>query len=408
MKTKKQLTFIILSFLIQFTAQLSAQNWVEVNPSLGGVTGLVKLDETLYTISNLGLFAYSTDDGDTWVINDIRDMATLPNAIFTSLTFFDANHGIIGVRDQQLGNQLLQTNDGGMNWEVLSANYDDNSCSTSFIPFDLYRINDSTAIMGLLQSGTYQITHDRGFNWSCDHPFPGPDWLQVKTFRSESEWLFNSIFGLYKTVDSGESWELLTDKNFAHYQEGDNGEIYGVTWRHEEPNGIPVLYRSEDEFQTYDSIALNQFQGENIDLFVYISDEELYVRKGGKNIYYSNDGGQSFQLIQVLSNEPLRADKIGEDWYLSGRGLWKLEKNPTSTQAPSDEKNNVFPNPTSHSVYIESSDFVSFELIDSNGRLIQSGPIENNQIDISTQVRGLYFLRLKSEDKYLSKKIIKY
>ncbi len=408
MKAKYHRTFITTILIIHFTSCLYAQIWTEVNPELGRVSDFTEFDGTLYSISNLGLFAYSTDNGTTWTTKNIYGSATLEGATFTSMTFFDSDHGIIGIRNYLTGNQLLQTFDGGENWEVIPAVYDAN-CSSGFIPIGLDLVSDSTVILDLHLSGTYYLTHNRGLNWSCNSPFTGSDVFQVTTVRSVSEWLSNGDDGLYKTEDAGENWTRITEKGFVHYQEINNGTILGLTRDYNEPTNTPVLYKSTNEFLTYDSIILNQFEDKYINLFLAVSEEELYMLLSGDEIYYSNDGGQSFEFTQVLSSEPFRSSQINGDWYLFGRGLWKLNQNVSNVvDAFCPEQIKIFPNPTTNTVYIADYVLDSYELFSIDGKLIQSGAIENFQINLRPQERGQYFLKLKKGDSFCVKKVIKW
>lgn len=403
MNKLKLLTTIYL-LLFNFSLDLYGQQWTEASESIGGVVDFVIMDETIYTISNLGLFAYSTDDCETWTIQDIRDASTLETSIFTSIVFFDENHGIIGIRDGFSGNQIIQTQDGGVTWEVTQTSY--GNCSDSFIPIDLAKLNDSTAILSLHLSGMYFITHDKGLNWTCNEPFYGPDWVQVKTFRSETEWIFNGSNGLYKTLNAGETWELLIDRNFAYYHEGKNNELYGLTWPNDEPNETTVLYKSVDDFLTYETIELQQFSGEYIDLFLYESDDNIYIRQGGKNIYQSIDGAQNFELIQTLSNEPFRTERVNDTWYISGRGLWKIGEGVVSTERIEDQSTlTVYPNPTSSIIYLDNLNNQSYTLLNSNGQIAQSGIIKDQKIEILNQSKGIYFLKVKKGDSFLIERI---
>ncbi len=390
-----------------FTSPLTAQQWVPVNPALGAVADLFELDGNLYTISNLGLFGYSQDDGASWEIEDIYDVVTLPNGITTCIAFFDPENGLIGIRDVQLGNQLLRTTDGPFNWEVSTPVYDEN-CSTGFIPINFFRVNDSILILDGLQTANYRITYDRGLSWECSNNFTGAGGIQVLEVRSDSEWLLNDSRGLHKTTDGGQSWTTIFGKELIHYQQLNEQTLYGLTPYFDEPGRVPVLYQTTDDFQTYDSIALNQFAGMFLELFVAVSENQYYVLANGTDIYYSTDGGVNFTFLQTLSNQPFKASHINGDWYLFGRGLWKLDENLTSVKPElAFNEVRVFPNPALNTLYIEDNSFTAFELISANGTFLHSGIIENSKIDLSRLVSGLYFLKLKRDDLFTIQKVIK-
>lgn len=395
---------LCLFFIFQYYSS-SSQHWNLVDPSLGQVSDIAHIDETLHTISNLGLYAYSEDGGETWIKQDLSEVATLPSAIFTTITFFDQDVGMISIRNQQLGNQLIETSDGGKTWEVAAPNYE-SECSEGFIPLELIPIDDSKAILSLLSSSSYQVTSDRGQNWTCENPFQGPSGLRVLKVLSDSTWISNGSAGLYRTTDAGDNWELIFDKQFAHYQITEEGTIYGLSWYYEESSRLPTFYISDDEFATYDSIPVIQFQDELVDYFVVIDNGKIYLRSSGKNISFSDDGGRSFTPIQTLSNQPERAQNINGRWYLYGRGLWELGAKYVSTQTTYSNAD-IYPNPTTQDIYIKSSVYQHYEVWTHDGSLIKTGKTSEEPIDISNCKEGFYLLKLYNTSSYEFQKIIK-
>lgn len=399
---------LLFSILIvsNCTLILNAQQWIEINPSLGAVSDIDVLGDKYYTISNLGDFGFSEDDFESWTVKNIYDVATIDNPIFTSITFFDENHGIVAIRNHSLGNQILETTDGGQSWAVLEVDYGIN-CGLNYIPFDLDKINDSMAILSPLSSNEYKITDDKGMTWAC-YPFDYPYPFQHRIIRSENEWIFNGPDGLFKTMDGGVTWNSIIDKDFTHYHQGYNNELYGITSPYDESDQIPVLYTSTDDFQTYNSIPLSQFEGDYIDMLVYESDENIFVFVNGEDVYHSSDGAQNFNYTQTLSRATLKMGLMNGKWLLFGRGLWELDLTASSTDQDSNNSSDlIYPNPTSSTIYIEDLDFNAFELFDMSGKLIKSGSIQNQQINVQFEDAAVYLLKLESDDKVLFKKVIK-
>ncbi|WP_312768482.1 T9SS type A sorting domain-containing protein [Epilithonimonas sp.] len=57
----------------------------------------------------------------------------------------------------------------------------------------------------------------------------------------------------------------------------------------------------------------------------------------------------------------------------------------------------MFPNPVQDFVNIESDkNFISYEIIDENGKSILSKDFKGSKIDISNLKTGVYFIKLKS------------
>jgi photosystem II stability/assembly factor-like uncharacterized protein len=398
--------FFSIIILCNCTSILNAQQWIEINPSLGAVSDIDVLGDKYYTISNLGDFGFSEDNFESWTVKNIYDVATIFNPIFTSIAFFDENHGIVAIRNLSLENQILETTDGGQSWAVLEVDYDVN-CGLNYIPIDLDKINDSMAILSPLNSNEYKITSDKGMAWAC-YPFDHPSSIQNRIIRSENEWIFNGSAGLFKTINAGLTWNSIIEKDFAHFHQGYNNELYGITWYYNESDQVPVLYVSTDDFQTYNSIPLSQFEGEYIDMFVYESDENIFVIVNGEDVYHSSDGAQNFNYIQTLSRNTLKMDLMNGKWLLFGRGLWELDLTASSTELNSINSSDlIYPNPTSSIINITDLDFNAFELFDLSGKLIKSGSIQNQQINVQFEDAAVYLLKLESDDKVLFKKVIK-
>ena len=84
----------------------------------------------------------------------------------------------------------------------------------------------------------------------------------------------------------------------------------------------------------------------------------------------------------------------------------------TSTSELKYQKVNIFPNPFNNKITIgTNSDFEMIEIYDLNGKIHYSKTLlrENNneRIDLKELEKGIYILKLKTEEQYITKKIIK-
>jgi hypothetical protein len=75
-----------------------------------------------------------------------------------------------------------------------------------------------------------------------------------------------------------------------------------------------------------------------------------------------------------------------------------------------EEGLNIYPNPAQEKLIIEkeSPEAISYELIDMAGKVVLNGRLESvkNTIDISAQAPGIYFIRLKTNDRYVHFKLM--
>jgi photosystem II stability/assembly factor-like uncharacterized protein len=387
--------------------KLEGQLWIEVNEDLGRVTDIVEKGGILYTISNTGTFGYSQDMGENWVVSDIYDFVSLPNGILNCLGFFDVYEGLIAVRDLGVGNQFLKTSNSGSIWQANSFELED-SCGSGFIPIDIVVIGDSTAILLGYQTNHYRITYDRGASWNCSQDFKTPELIQVLTVRSEDEWLINDREGIYLSTDAGLNWEKLTNVNFIHYQVLEDSVIIAITSPFNENDNIPKLYLTSDDFKSTAVVPLNDFVGEYTDHFVALSPSEFFLQVSGTKMYYTSDGGQNFKFIQELSNQPLRTVKINDDYFLAGRGLWKLDRDLSAIADVSIKDNySIFPNPVEDQLTIINKHYDSYQILNLNGQVVAADTNFNNVILTDKLTSGTYFLRLKSGSHFTTSKIIK-
>ena len=68
----------------------------------------------------------------------------------------------------------------------------------------------------------------------------------------------------------------------------------------------------------------------------------------------------------------------------------------------------VFPNPTSDKIIIDTEfNNCNYELVDVKGSVITSDNFNySTEIDLSKNAKGIYFLKLKSQNEIITKKII--
>lgn len=85
----------------------------------------------------------------------------------------------------------------------------------------------------------------------------------------------------------------------------------------------------------------------------------------------------------------------------------KIEWNPVATSSPNipEEEILVLPNPVSNIFRINLSDKFTVEILDINGKTVKS--TDNNYINISDLNNGIYFVRIHTGNKTITKKIVK-
>lgn len=67
----------------------------------------------------------------------------------------------------------------------------------------------------------------------------------------------------------------------------------------------------------------------------------------------------------------------------------------------------IYPNPSGKDIYIKSDfSFDKVEIIDLNGRKIKTLHAENNRVNVESLARGIYMMRIDSDNKSVFKKVI--
>jgi photosystem II stability/assembly factor-like uncharacterized protein len=384
-----------------------AQRWVDIEPALSSVISITEIEGNLYSIASTGELGQSTDNGQSWEVINILAENNLPDILPFSITFFDVNFGLIALREPFEGKRLLRTLDGGQTWNLIDSNFND--CIGFSSPIDFKRISDSRAIVLQVSSSNAFVTDDRGESWICYDSISHVGLISVSHIHNENEWYRNGNGGIFKTIDAGETWNKILQKDIFDYQVKTNGEIYALSFRSTEPGGYYTLYRSEDDFQSYDSIPLMIDEDIDINLFVLPDESSIYLHTTKDEIYLSEDDGQNFEFVQELSNYPLKKDFINDTWYLSGRGLWRFDETATSLDDVFDiEYLHTYPNPSTKTLHIDSEEFESYQLMNTQGIIVKFGMLQQPTINIESLPSGLYYLSLINGVNTIIEEVIKY
>src|SRR5699024_7160665 len=97
----------------------------------------------------------------------------------------------------------------------------------------------------------------------------------------------------------------------------------------------------------------------------------------------------------VESSEAEISLTLNEDTYLKANFI----DEDMSTEEENLTNFSLYPNPTEGMVYIQSKmDFEEFNIFDLQGRIIKSGKITNNSVDLEDLSSGIYFLHLQTNE----------
>ncbi len=390
--------YVISIWFIFFTILSFSQNWEILNADYTYVYDISGHDSTLYITGRKDghfVFAYSDDDASTWNEVVLDGQITVELGIPICVGFFNAQEGIIGIKGN-FTREYLMTSDGGLTWEAYTPELSP-GCGNIPQPFKIVVVNDSTAVIAQFQSGDYLITRDKGETWDCESSFT-TSWLPNFTTINQNIFYNFDTDALYKSNDAGISWNPALDvADLAAYQMLDEETGFAAGAYYSNPDANPVLYATTDGWTSFDTSPLPALNDKLINAIVPISADELFLVET-ENIHYSDDGGQTVSFHQGLDFEPTSAVKIGEDWYLTGRGLARYEGGGVinGTQNPKQaETIRIFPNPvTQQEIHLDTDFFTAFDLYSLDGYLIDRGVISENMIRLKKVPAGLYILHV--------------
>ena len=191
---------------------------------------------------------------------------------FTTIQMSSAKNGWGEIETGNGDWKILHTTDGGVNWQ-----------DTAIIPMtcDVVIGNGAKAwyvqksVHNNIQYATVYRAMSGGITWTASNTFPLPvgysDRLQL-TFTPSGRvgWLAITTGGnasqtlqLWRTVDSGDQWKLISNENpfdfllgFRNAQDGWAECVHGgapfADWlKRPDPNGEPVLYHTTDGGRTW-------------------------------------------------------------------------------------------------------------------------------------------------------------
>jgi hypothetical protein len=227
--------------------------------------------------------------------------------------------------------------------------------------------------------------------------------------------IFQSGYYWYKLLmaedENYNNWEIQS-YGFL-YREADR-KVYFLDW-----NGLAQImydfslsvgdtipYISNESIYLLGSIDTINFGGKDRKRFNMVN-EEGYSRG-----YYIEGVGNLYGLLYPHQIELIGAYYRFVCFYESDELLYHNPDyetcflNTMSIAENTKEALNVYPNPTSNQLYVESKLVHSksvFEIIDIAGKLIEKGCInENNSIDVSVLNKGIYFLKVMTDNKIIS------
>ncbi len=447
------LIFIFASTFTSVKAQWADQNAGFTNKVLGFYEFSIVNENTVWAICYDGYqgllsanpvldFTRTVDGGTTWIPGTIGTDTTLA---FSNISAISATEAWVAMHrfgsTAGGGGGLFHTIDSGITWNQSNAGTIFNN--TSFPNFVYFKDAINGVSVGNSNDGYFEIytTIDGGITWirTPQSNIPaftsggGVGWFDGFAIVGNTIWFGATRGKIYKSTDFGLTWTIntlsttLSDRVYeiafnddglnglAHIRSGSTTKLFattdgGLTWTQRITSTIPNWRRDR----------ITSIPGTNT--FVSTSTSA----QGGSA--FSNDNGLTWTLLEsttqkaacrFLNNSTGWAGGFFSDNPQVGNrpGIYKWDNSinlSTESNLFDEKKIKVYPNPAKESLTISFSENLKnntkIEIIDLLGRISISEIFNNHlnneiKIDVSKLAKGNYFIKIISDDEFVTKKI---
>lgn len=365
-----------------------------------GITYLTDLDivdeNTVYCVG-WSRILQSTDQGNNWQIIDTTD--GFHNAVDfpTSLT------GYVGGPDL-----MLKTTDGGITWQMVS------------IPAGLWVssicfINETTGIV-VGSDGSIIRTTDGGNTWTTQYYNYVASFNQVifvdslTGFVAGGTWYDDVEYGdIMKTTDGGITWNDITVSHIINSVSFPSKTVGYAA-------GENILMKTINGGSDWTDMETNQYLFTNS--LYFINADTGYSAGANGMVCKTLDGGLTWTEQWTKTGQDINAIKFIDDntGFIAGDGC-VLMKTIDGGGAPVAVKNiplmtaklNVFPNPVSEVITVESIPGSTLTIFNLTGKLMHSQRCDGRttKLDFSGFPSGIYIIRQLGQASVATSKVIK-
>jgi photosystem II stability/assembly factor-like uncharacterized protein len=393
----------LISFMVALlTINGAIAQWTKLNPlpqskSLSSI--YFTNANTGYAVGDSGTILRTNDTGTTWTA---LSCGTIQNLY--SVQFTDANTGFA------VGETILKTNNGGTTWTDISGGTK-HGISICF----------TDANTGYAVGGDWNIikTTNGGSSWTDLSLFGNGGatsayFTDANTGYMTSHYAFQG--GIHKTIDGGTTWNFIGDKPplySIYFTDVNTGYAVGGYWT----GNNSIIYKttnggSEWTLQ-YDALLHTlrsvYFPDANTGYAVGDFGTVLKTTNGGTDWTIQNSG-TLHNLTSVYFTDANTGYAVGDSGTIlkTTNGGGPLGVN---NKAQILNSVNIYPNPVQDELHVnlEGNNGI-LEIRDISGKsFIQREIHENNtSIDVSGLDKGIYLVKVSSDNQIYTGKIVKY
>jgi photosystem II stability/assembly factor-like uncharacterized protein len=208
---------------------------------------------------------------------------------FTDIHFYNEKVGLISGFLS-----VFLTKDGGISWRTIERNF-----------HSIYALNEETYLAGAAH-GLYK-SKDSGYTWNACN-FPSGATIFDIWFTDSNTGFISSAWGTYRTTNAGETWAKVTPVLSEHLQFTSEkigyfscGSTYNSFIGQEQALSMGKIFRTFDNGKTWTETNLNI---RNITALSFISDKVGFFTTDDNCLYKTRDGGESAIKVGNLSSRP--------------------------------------------------------------------------------------------------------
>ena len=299
------------------------------------------------------------NSGNTWYSN-----YTNPNFMeIKNVCFPDKKHGFATALSSDVIDFVLKTNNGGTNWDTIRTQ------DPNYPLFQCIFFKDS--LNGFIGSADGKIfkTSDGGNLWT---PVVVTNISGIKSIyfpTSDTGYTATEVDGVYKTIDGGNSWNHLScifpsQLTSIWFTDAKHGFVGGG-----DDNDFMILYKTIN---------------------------------GGITWLSCSSVAHSLNAMYFSGSMPGYA--VGNEIVMKYTDPSGLDNNTFS-----ETNFDLYPNPATKSLTIETSKNATVEIVNMQGQLVKAIPNISNKtsIDISGLQDGMYFVKLTTDEGSVVRKFVK-
>lgn len=406
MAMKKTILFFVILTSMPFYAQWWTPQNSGVTQNLNDVYGITS--NTVVVVGNGGTILKTTDGGANWLQKTSGTSENLTKIQFVTLTLGYA----VGTNGT-----LLKTTNGGESWASIPTGITTNLSGLSCVNENVFYISGDT---GLIEKTTDGGTTFSNKSYAGNYSFATIQFLNDQVGYASSFTNFGSGSNAFiKTTNGGTAWTFVSDQisTFFFINETTGFVMSGTTFKTID-GGVTLTNMGNSYSQASDLFAFNENEVWSVEnTYTLCGCSNFCIRKstiadtgtfqGAQNCYSDTNGNPPFEAITF-------ADAT-HGYVVGDYGI--IYKNATGTMEDlgideMDKKDTVviYPNPASSIITIENksnSPLYSTLIYDVNGRKVLEEKQGKATLDISSLVKGVYLVKLSSDNGNVTKKLIK-